>query len=102
MRKGIKEYIKLKDIENKHYKYILIIICIMKLSDLHDDIINLIKEFIPYKKLVFDNKTFYNLYHHTIKSSINLYENYVRDVIRRDNDLVFEKILGKPTIIFSC
>ena len=95
MRKGIKEYIKLKDIENKHYKYILIIICIMKLSDLHDDIINLIKEFIPYKKLVFVNKTFYNLYHHTIKSSINLYENYVRDVIRRDNDLVFEKILGE-------
>jgi len=87
-----------KDIENnknKHYKYILIIICIMKLSHLPDDIINLIKEFITYKILVFVNKTFYNLYHHTIKSSIKLYENYVRDMIRRDNDFVFEKILGE-------
>lgn len=67
----------------------------MKISDLPDDIINLIKEFIPHKKLVFVNKIYYNLYHHTIRDSIPLYENYVRDMIRRDNDIVFEKILGE-------
>lgn len=98
MIKALKYYIKPKHIENiknKHYKYILIIICIMKLSDLPDDIVELIKEFIPYNTLVFVNKTFYNLYHHNMKTSINLYENYVRDMIRRDNDFVFEKIIGE-------
>ena len=66
----------------------------MKLfASLPDDVINVIKEFLPYHKLVFLNKSFYNLYHHTIRKTIPLYENYVRDMIRRDNDIVFEKIL---------
>jgi hypothetical protein len=64
-----------------------------QISDLPDDIIRLIKEFIPTNKLVFLNKTFYNLYHHNIKQSIPLYENYTRDIIRRDNDFVFERIV---------
>lgn len=64
-----------------------------QISDLPDDIINLIRQFIPYKKLVFVNKTFYNLYHHTIRKSIPLYENYIRDIIRRDNEFVFEKVI---------
>ena len=64
-----------------------------KISDLPDDIIKLIKEFIPYNTLVFVNKTFYNLYHHTIRKSIPMYENYIRDTIRRDNEFVFEKII---------
>ena len=66
----------------------------MKLiSYLPYDIIRYIKDFIPVNKLVFVNKTFYNLYHHTIRKTIPLYENYVRDTIRRDNDFVFEKIV---------
>ena len=64
-----------------------------KISDLPDDIINLIKEFMPRKTLVFTNKYCYHLYHHTIKNSIPLYENYVRDMIRRDNQIVLEKII---------
>jgi hypothetical protein len=64
-----------------------------QIYDLPDDIINLIKEFIPHNKLVFTNKNFYNLYHHTIKKSILLYENYIRDTIRRDNELVFEMVV---------
>lgn len=64
-----------------------------QISDLPDDIIRLIKEFIPVNKLVFLNKTFYNLYHHTIRKSIPLYDNYVRDIIRRDNQFVFEMVL---------
>ena len=65
----------------------------MKLNDLPDDIITLIKEFIPRQYLVFANKTFYNLYHHTIRNNIPLFDNYVRDMIRRDNNIVFDKIL---------
>lgn len=64
-----------------------------QICNLPDDIIRIIKEFIPTQKLVFVNKTFYNLYHHTIRKSISLYENYIRDIIRRDNDFVFEKII---------
>jgi len=67
----------------------------MKLNDLPDVIINLIKEFIPKQYLVFANKTFYNLYHHTIRNNIPLFDNYVRDMIRRDNNIVFDKILGE-------
>jgi len=66
---------------------------IKNISDLPDDIINLIKEFLPRQKLVFTNKSFYNLYHYTIRKSIPLYENYVRDIVRRDNEFVFEKVV---------
>lgn len=65
----------------------------MNITDLPDVIINLIKEFIPGQKLVFVNKIFYDLYHHTIRKTIPLYDNYVRDMIRKDNILVFEKII---------
>ena len=65
------------------------------ISDLPDDIINLIKEFIPRQTLVFTSKTYYDLYHHTIKNTIPLYENFVRDIIRRDNHVVFEKVIGE-------
>lgn len=64
-----------------------------KLSDLPDDIIRLIKEFIPQQKLIFVNKYFYNLYHPLLRSTISTYENYVRDMIRRDNNFVFERII---------
>ena len=63
------------------------------ISDLPCDIINLIKEYIPRWKLVFVNKNFYDLYHYTIKKRIPLYNNYVRDMIRRDNEFVFERII---------
>ena len=66
-----------------------------KISELPDDIINLIKEFIPPKTLVFVNYKYYNLYHSIIRNSIPLYENYIRDMIRRDNEIVFEKIVSE-------
>ncbi len=67
----------------------------MNFSSLPDVIVNLIKEFIPPQNLVFVNKKFYNLYHHNIKNYIPLYENYVRDMVRRDNNIVFDKIIGE-------
>jgi hypothetical protein len=66
---------------------------INKISELPNEIINYIKEFIPNCKLVFVNCSFYKLYHYTIRSKISLYENYIRDMVRRDNDFVFKKII---------
>jgi len=66
-----------------------------KIAQLPNDIIILIKEFIPHQKLVFVNLNYYNLYHTTIRNFIPLYENYIRDMIRRDNEFVFEKILNE-------
>ena len=68
---------------------------IEKIKKLPDDMINLIFEFIPHKKLIFVNSSYYNQYHYLLKSSIPMYENYIRDMIRRDNDFVFEKIIGE-------
>jgi hypothetical protein len=64
-----------------------------QISDLPNDIIELIKEFIPREKLVFVNTTYYKLYHHNIKKLIPLYDNFIRDMIRRDNEFVFERII---------
>jgi hypothetical protein len=66
---------------------------IHKVSKLPDDIIKHIKEFIPQYKLVFVNRHFYNSYHSLIRKMVPLYENYIRDMIRRDNEFVFEKIM---------
>ena len=66
-----------------------------KVMLLPDDIIRYIKEFIRTKDLVFVNRTYYNLYHILIKTSIKNYENYIRDTIRRDNDFVFEKVVNE-------
>jgi phosphoribosyl-ATP pyrophosphohydrolase len=65
---------------------------INKLRNLPDDIIRNVLEFIPREKLIFVNHIYYNLYHHMLRNNISNYESYVRDMIRRDNSFVFEKI----------
>lgn len=59
------------------------------------ELINIIKEYIPKKIVVFVNKTNYNLYHSVIKCCIHNYEKFIRDVIRRDNEFVFEMIVNE-------
>ena len=59
------------------------------------ELINIIKEYIPKKTLVFVNKTNYILYHSVIKCCIHNYEKFIRDVIRRDNVFVFEIIVNE-------
>lgn len=65
----------------------------LQISDLPEQVIRYIKEFIPEQKLVFVNSMYYKLYHHTLKKRIRMYDNYVRDMIRRDNEYVFENII---------
>jgi hypothetical protein len=79
----------------KHYKYntILYIMIVKQIKDLPDEIIRLIFEYIPEVDLIFTNTTNYKLYHHLIKHKIKLYESYIRDVIKRDNEFVFNQIL---------
>ena len=66
---------------------------IKKINSLPEVIVDLIKEYIPKKTLVFTNRENYNLYHSYIFKSIKNYDNYIRDMIRRDNDFVFDKIV---------
>lgn len=64
-----------------------------RMNDLPDDIINLIKEYVNPRYLVFVNKTYYNSYHHLLKNEIETYDNYTKDTVRRDNYFVFDKIV---------
>jgi len=68
---------------------------IININKLPEDLINVIKEFIPLHIFVFIDKTHYILYHSVIKKYICNYENYIRDVIKRDNDFVFERIVNE-------
>lgn len=64
-----------------------------KINDLPDDIIRTILEFIPRESLIFVNNKYYDCYHYLLRNNINNYESYVRDMISRDNFIVFEKII---------
>ena len=68
---------------------------IIHINKLPEDLINVIKEFIPLHILVFLDKTHYILYHSVVKQHICNYENYIRDVIKRDNEFVFERIVNE-------
>ena len=64
-----------------------------KITRLPEEIIKIIKDYIPKKEFIFTNRENYDLYHTLLKSHINNYENYIRDIIRRDNSFVFNKII---------
>ena len=61
----------------------------------------IIKEFIPIKILCFLNKSFYLKYHKNVKKWImakNLYDSYVREVLRNDNEFVFKYLLKENSL----
>jgi len=62
---------------------------------LPDSLIKIIEEFIPKSKLIFISKENYIKYHLLTKKLIKNYENYIRDIIRRDNYFVFEFIIAE-------
>jgi hypothetical protein len=62
------------------------------ISYLPQEIINIIKEYIPKTTWVFLTKTHYLLYHKLIKKHITCYESYIRFTIKKDNNFVFERI----------
>lgn len=64
-----------------------------QISDLPNVIIDIIFEYIQKSNIIFLNTTYYKIYHHLLKKNIKLYESYIRDIIRRDNDFVFKEII---------
>jgi c-di-AMP phosphodiesterase-like protein len=63
------------------------------IQQLTPDIIDLIKEYTPKKYFVFTNRENYTTFHIHIKKYIKNYNNYIRDIIRRDNEFVFNLIV---------
>ena len=66
-----------------------------KINKLPYEIIDIIKEYIPKQKLAFTNKSNYLIYHNSLKRNIKNYDNYIRDMIRRDNEFVFKLIVSE-------
>jgi hypothetical protein len=68
---------------------------LINIKNLPIEIESYIKEFIPIKTLCFLNKKNYIKYHKYVKKWIpkKLFENYIRDIIRRDNHFVFDLII---------
>jgi hypothetical protein len=69
---------------------------LQKINKLPEEIVREITEFIPKSVFVCTNKKNLSEYHHTIKPILlkkNVYESYVRDIIRRDNDFIFYYIV---------
>ena len=65
------------------------------LTDLPDDLVRLIWEYVPVIKRVFTHKKIYEQHHDIIRQAIPRYEPYVLDMIQRDCYIVFERILGE-------
>lgn len=64
-----------------------------QINKLPNDVLNIIKEYLNYHSLVFLNKTYYDLYHYSIKEKITKYESYIRYIIKRDYYYVFNKVI---------
>ncbi len=74
-----------------------------EISLLPREIVEIIKSYIPNVSLIFVNKEYYNNYHCLLKYLIikkNNYEKYIRNIIRRDNDFVFQHILNDNIELF--
>jgi len=74
---------------NTENKYLLLI------QKMPDDIIKYIKKFLPLTTIVWLNKKSYFKNHHLVYKLIpqNNYESYVRDMIRKDNQLVISCLM---------
>ena len=68
---------------------------ITRTNALPDILIQYIKDYLQKSVFVFTNRENYLLYHSFIRPYIKNYENYIRDVIRRDNEFVFERIINE-------
>lgn len=65
-----------------------------------DELIYIIKSYLPIKSILFLNKEIYLQHHSIIRKFIPRMqvENYIRDIVRRDNYFVFNQILRENYI----
>lgn len=75
--------------------YIMNSFLLSLINKLPKEVENIIKSFIPISVLLTLNKQYYVKYHKHTKQIISKtqYDNYIRDMIRRDNDFVFSFLL---------
>lgn len=68
---------------------------IERINCLSNDLVMIIKSYLPENVLIFLNKHCYKKYHYLIKKFIHEknFEKYMRSIIRNDNDFVFSHIL---------
>jgi hypothetical protein len=66
---------------------------IKNICKLPEELIGLIKEYVPKKEFIFTNRENYKLYHHLTPINPLLFHNYVKDVIHRDNEFVLNAII---------
>lgn len=68
---------------------------IERINNLSNELVIIIKSYLPKTSLIFINKYYYKNYHYLIKKMIHEkhFENYMRTTIRTDNDFVFSHIL---------
>ena len=65
----------------------------ININKLPQDLINIIKEYIPKKILIFTNRENYNLYHCVLKQYISNIDNYIRYIVKFDYSFVFQKVI---------
>jgi hypothetical protein len=69
--------------------------CLIKINKLLPfELVDLIKDFLPLTSILFLNKSIYTQYHTFVRKMISKLkiENYIRDMLRRDNSFVFHFI----------
>jgi len=69
-------------------------ICSKIIETIPQELHNLIFEFIPRQELIFINKTCYDLHHHLLYKRVH-FDNYVRDMIRKDLDCIMKRLVDE-------
>jgi len=71
---------------------------IKKIHKLPEELVGLIKDYVPKKEFIFTNRENYNLHHHLMPINQRDLYNYVKDVIHRDNEFVLNTIIRENYI----
>ena len=66
---------------------------IEKIRKLPNELVNLIKEYVPKAKFIFTNRENYKLYHYLIPIKSNEVDDYIKDTVKRDNEYVLNVII---------
>jgi hypothetical protein len=83
------------NLRNKNQLIINELLLCKSIEMLPHELINVIYTYIPIKVLMFLNKKLYIKNHGLLRKHImkDQYENYIREMIRRDNDFVFSMLI---------
>jgi c-di-AMP phosphodiesterase-like protein len=66
---------------------------IKKINNLPSELIILIKEYTPKHVFIFTNRENYKLYHYLIRIRPNQFDDFVRNIIKRDNEYTLNAII---------